>query len=120
MVKNLITHIMIMREKFTTHASIKLNQSKCFKLSITKSMNPSSNVATIQVDYEENFRCFCQNEPQICQNIFKISPLHLTLWITQRHPYLQIWISYWSQFHLIPWNFTFLVIILRLSLKLKS
>ena len=62
--KELITHIMNMREKFTTHASFKRNQSKCFKLSITKSMNPSSNVATIQVDYAVNFKCLCQNEPQ--------------------------------------------------------
>ena len=62
--KELITHIMSMREKFTTRAGIKRKDSKCFKLSITKSMNPSSNVATIQVDYAENFMCFCQNEPQ--------------------------------------------------------
>ena len=62
--KELITRIMNMREKITTHASIKRNQSKCFKLSTTKSMNPSSNVATIQFDYAETFKCFCQNEPQ--------------------------------------------------------
>ena len=62
--KGLITHILSMREKFTTHASITRNQSKCFKLSITKSMNPSSKVATVQFDYAENFKCFCQNEPQ--------------------------------------------------------
>ena len=27
-------------------------------------MNPSLNVATIQVDYAENFKCFSQNELQ--------------------------------------------------------
>ena len=62
--KELITHIMRMREKFTTDASIKRNQFKYFKLSIIKSMNPSPNVASIQVDYAENSKYFCQNEPQ--------------------------------------------------------
>ena len=79
--KELIAHIMSMREKFTTHANIKGNQSKCFKLSITKSMNPSLNVATIQVDYAENFKCFSQNEPQAAhygQN--QISLLTAAIW----------------------------------------
>ena len=118
--KKLITHIMIMREKFTTHASIKRNQSKCFKLSITKSMNPSSNVATIQVDYAENFKCFCQNELKSAKKNLQTFTIASDSLDHQRPPYLQIWISYWSQFHLIPWKFTFLVIMLRLSLKIKS
>ena len=53
--KGLITHIMSMREKYTTHASIKCKQSKCFKLSITKSMNPS----------------LTQQAHQLCKNVKK-------------------------------------------------
>ena len=62
--ENLVDHLLAMRAKFTTHSSIKQNQSRVFKDLIEKSKTASSSVAVMQIDYAENYKCFSQNEPQ--------------------------------------------------------
>ena len=58
----LLSHIKEMRAKFVIDSNVKSSQSTLFKFNIQLAIQKDSTKAVIQVDWAENYACFCQNK----------------------------------------------------------